>query len=955
MRVLARSRDVLFGSSHCPALAFLIFAIAFAVLATPLGVRAGWSTPQLLVGGSPIEPLPPNNERCLAVGDSGKIHLVWSDRRDGDYDIYYAYFSGLGWSPDMCVTANSSASKSPCIALDDGGTLHLVWLDDEDGTTQIHYKSCDGTSWSSQTKLTNSTGNPQGLSMAVDHAGRVHVVWTDYTSGGWWLYYRCFDGANWGPIETLTPAGAWPYTPCITTDASNDVHMVWRDDRVSDPELYYRKHSGGAWEPEQKLTDCPDLPFRPSITVASGGDIHVFWGDNRNGRWEIYHKLMSGGEWGPDEFFAGADVDVYGPSCCADREGGVSVVWYKPDPSQTKGAGVYFRKFDGVSWLSPDTLTYSGRDDINPCVAVGGGRTDVVWQYDGVWWSRSVGSIPEPSLISLDTAAWPACETAPVLMTGRNLFYVERAWLAKAGEDSIRVMGAGLSTTTLSTTFDIGPAALGPWDVVIQSFSGDRDTLPGAFTVEQGFWGTDERLTLGGSSAELAGSTARSIAVDSQGDLHIVWSDSRDGDKEIYYKRCHAGSWGPDTRLTVASGASREPAIAIDGLDMLHVAWTDERDGNAEIYYKAYDGALWGADQRLTGTSSPSNCPTIAAGRSTNSVRVIWHEGAPSDNSIYVRRFDGSTWFPAVRLYYGFRYGCTTPTIAADSSGNMHAAWIQYGSGTDFLLVYRKHNGSTWESPVTLAAAYDLGRPSICAGSGGILHLTWHDRRFNDVQGGRDIFYRRYDGTAWGPEQRLSEAQGYSQNSSVAVAPDGVVHVVWSDSRWGDYEIYHCYFDGTRWTLDGRLTRSSGKSDPPSASCDAEGNLHVIWQDSRDGHPEIYYNMATAGTLAGTGGDWGCGDGLGGHMEAISAYPNPARSGATLRFATIEEGRVRLVLYDVSGRRVWSCDARKRVAGGHEVFWDGRDDKGQVVPPGVYFCRLETSSGPRTSKLVILR
>jgi hypothetical protein len=948
MRVLVRSRVVPPRSSACPASAFLIFAIAFAIFANPFAVWAGWLTPQPVTSGEAS--LPPNNEHYLAVGDSGSIHLVWSEDRDGDYDIYYRCFGGLGWSPDISVTSNSSTSKSPCIALDDGGTLHLVWMDNESGTTQIYHKSYDGTSWSSQTQVTNSTGSPQSLSMAVDHAGRVHVVWTDYASGGWWLYYRCRDGADWGPIETLTPTGAWPYMPCVATDASNNLHMVWRDDRSSaDPELYYRKHSGDAWEPEQKLTDSPGVPCRPSIAVSTGGDVHIFWEDNRAGKWEIYYKLMSGGEWGPEEFFAGADGNVFGPSCCADREGSAYVVWYKPDPNPA----VYSRKFDGVSWLSPDTLAYSGRSDTSPCVAVGGGRTDVVWKYGGIWWSCSVGAIPEPSLLSLDTPAWPACETAPVLITGQNLSYVERAWLAKAGEESIRVMGAGLSTTLLSSTFDIGPATPGPWDVVIQSFSGDRDTLPGAFRVEQGFWGADERLTLSADSSQLARPTARAIAVDSQGDLHIVWSDSRDGGTEIYYKRRHAGGWGPDTRLTVASGASTDPAIAIDGLDRLHVVWSDERDGNAEIYYKSYEGALWGTDQRLTSTmSSRSDCPAIAADRSTNHVVVIWHES--ENSSIYIRRFSGSTWYSAVRLYYGALNGSATPTIAADNSGHFDAAWVEYHGNTN-LIAHRRHNGSAWEGRDTLAAAAYLGGPSICAGPGAALHLTWHDQRPGNALGGFEIFYMGYDGTAWGPEQRLSEAPSYSENSSVAVAPDGVVHVVWSDNRWGNFEVYHACFDGIRWTIGGRLTRATSRSDRPSAACDAEGNLHIIWQDSRDGYPQIYHSMATAGTLAGVGDDPKSRDGLGGPAEAIAACPNPTSFVATLRFRTRQEGPVKVSLYDVSGRCVRSYDEGTRIPGRYEIVWDGRDHNGQKVSAGVYFCRLEIGPRLSTARLVILR
>ncbi len=77
-----------------------------------------------------------------------------------------------------------------------------------------------------------------------------------------------------------------------------------------------------------------------------------------------------------------------------------------------------------------------------------------------------------------------------------------------------------------------------------------------------------------------------SIAADGS-DVWVVWFDARHGDHEIYAKRSADGgaSWGPDLRLTRAPGASRQPTLALSRR-WVHVVWSDERDGNAEIYTK---------------------------------------------------------------------------------------------------------------------------------------------------------------------------------------------------------------------------------------------------------------------------------------------------------------------------------------------------------------------------------
>ena len=69
--------------------------------------------------------------------------------------------------------------------------------------------------------------------------------------------------------------------------------------------------------------------------------------------------------------------------------------------------------------------------------------------------------------------------------------------------------------------------------------------------------------------------------------MHVVWSGSRDGgNAEIYYKRSTDGgsSWEAGKRLTDNSAVSKA-SVSVSG-SVVHVVWSDERDGNYEIYYK---------------------------------------------------------------------------------------------------------------------------------------------------------------------------------------------------------------------------------------------------------------------------------------------------------------------------------------------------------------------------------
>ncbi len=91
-------------------------------------------------------------------------------------------------------------------------------------------------------------------------------------------------------------------------------------------------------------------------------------------------------------------------------------------------------------------------------------------------------------------------------------------------------------------------------------------------------------------------------------------------------------------------------------------------------------------------------------------------------------------------------------------------------------------------------------------------------------------------------------------------------------------------------------------------------------------------------------------------LELQQSYPNPVQLSGANRQATIiqysleKPAPVRLVLYDVLGRRIAVLDEGYRNRGVHRIFYNANN-----LAEGVYFYRLETVQGTRTRKLLIVR
>jgi hypothetical protein len=89
------------------------------------------------------------------------------------------------------------------------------------------------------------------------------------------------------------------------------------------------------------------------------------------------------------------------------------------------------------------------------------------------------------------------------------------------------------------------------------------------------------------------------------------------------------------------------------------------------------------------------------------------------------------------------------------------------------------------------------------------------------------------------------------------------------------------------------------------------------------------------------------------HVYLQRNYPNPFTGATTIAFGLPTESRVRLAIYDVSGRCVRTMVDGTLPAAEHVLSWDRRDGAGHTVAGGVYLYRLETSQKTITKKMVV--
>ena len=84
-------------------------------------------------------------------------------------------------------------------------------------------------------------------------------------------------------------------------------------------------------------------------------------------------------------------------------------------------------------------------------------------------------------------------------------------------------------------------------------------------------------------------------------------------------------------------------------------------------------------------------------------------------------------------------------------------------------------------------------------------------------------------------------------------------------------------------------------------------------------------------------------------------YPNPLSSGAAISYSLPRPAQVELRIYDVAGALVRRLMDGRQPAGYSSAYWNGCDDQGRSVAPGVYCCLFRAGDFLAGQKLVVRR
>ena len=684
-----------------------------------------------------------NGPPDLAFKPDGSVVVAWIDTRnewstpdgEGGDDLFVAS-EDSGWLEADATPMTTERILRARIEVDALGGIHALYVRQTLSVWPYNNAVFAATSplWQ-EYRVSDGNSNWYACDFALDSAGQGRAVWT--TEDGSQVMYAD-EATGWVDVAVRSPPPAGPFSqgldPTIALDIADVVHIVWTDTRKTDPsgwpsfsEIWHASSSDGFANSEIALPDdaAPMArKFYPKAQVDAAGILHVaFLADAGDGIWNLYYSNST--DWsrgvrvtnrtGSDGTYSDAVVRPFrfaGPSSApnllfTDNRAGVDALWVT-EP-----------------WdLAPDTTPpfVPPQRDVTVDANVG-----VQLSARGAWDNDRIASY-----------LWTIGATT---IAGAQPWFVPT--VPGTYPSSLTVRDPGGRSASSPFVLTVRPAQSWFWAPprslysIYSTYGGRLELFPWTGTAFPVMWlAWDSFLSYQDAAGRTAGGriplgqafVRQAAAWDPAGSVHIVGTDTS-GSQVMYEKRRGDGAaLIAPTALPLGGVSPAELDLAFAG-GYLWAAWSDSRDGNREIYVAALDltGGIVSGPLRISNNNRTSFGPRLVP--SDGRVWVVWGDDRGWGDAVYGSAVNVTTFAVEVQeLRIGFGY--LDDVAALPGGGAAVTSHIRAENGVAEVWLYRVDSaGALLSPPVPLS--FDDGATSapssVTTDAQGTAHIAWVD------------------------------------------------------------------------------------------------------------------------------------------------------------------------------------------------------------------------------------
>ncbi len=197
-----------------------------------------------------------HSDPSISTDGSGRFVITWTDRSNGDGDIYARRYLSTGSVLGAIFKVNddqgTAYQDSPSVSTEDNGNFVITWRDRRNGNRDIYAQrySIYGSEIGINFKVNDDRRGKEQLfpSISIDGSGHFVIAWSDRRNEDADIYAQRYSsngtalGINFKANDDQGIASQW--RPSISTDGSGNFVITWQDERHGDNgDIYAQRYS----------------------------------------------------------------------------------------------------------------------------------------------------------------------------------------------------------------------------------------------------------------------------------------------------------------------------------------------------------------------------------------------------------------------------------------------------------------------------------------------------------------------------------------------------------------------------------------------------------------------------------------------------------------------------------------------------------------------------------------
>ncbi len=256
--------------------------------------------------------------------------------------------------------------------------------------------------------------------------------------------------------------------------------------------------------------------------------------------------------------------------------------------------------------------------------------------------------------------------------------------------------------------------------------------------------------------------------------IHLLWTAGPAGSSQLYYASLEFGGEWQIEQVPFVSNLN-QVSMALDSAGTVHLVWTSSDGYTGSVNYKTRDANGWSARTvQISAGVFPFSIQILLDAQGTS--HVAWVESGDRSEFFYSRQQADGSWTPPYKVSENLRAHYIH--VLFDEQENLYFFWAglgQYPSEWGIYYSVLNHLG-IWSYPIRIPQTTDYASSLSASVSGGDVYIVWNEPLGDN---NTEIYYSRLHAGTWSAPLQLTHTDFYSEGPLIEVDPLGGINLLW--------------------------------------------------------------------------------------------------------------------------------------------------------------------------------